>query len=679
MMIKLKNLSKRFKDMEIYQNVNYTFKDNKLTCFYGPSGSGKSTLLNLIAGFDTDYEGDIEVNEINLKRLNKNELCKFRFNNIGFVFQDYNLLNGYTALENVMIAIELQMDISKEEKLAISAKILGELGLKDNINQNVETLSGGQKQRVAIARALINNPKIILADEPTGALDEESKSIIMDILKEISKIKTVVIITHDDEVAQYADQIIELKDFKLHVNENNAINKEDDVAESFFYYKYDEFKLINENFKVSDEEAKDGEYKSENKGCSNLKQDEKSIVEDKGQVKIRDIQRVENLKISKNLLKKLSFKNFKIHFLKTLIATLIIALGTASFISSLSFKDLTNNAINNFKTKNFFYNIGQISINDSSEKSGDLKGIEKILENLNKNGKIDNIYTQYFLSDLNIEYGSKKVNIPMKAPTIVSKESMAYGMMPNPKEDEVAIPLNIANRLLSEDFTKIIGKEVTLKYKDKNENEKGVELRVSGITNSQYQDFILSSNVEKELYKNIEKDESKNKFISFNIKDFEDISEIEKKFKDNKIAIFTRAEEVESFLNSFKKLVNLYTVVSYIMLIVGVVISIVILLKITSQRYREIGILGALGYTNKNIRKILFRESKYFAMLSIPLSIIILYLIKVIYEVQFGYELPLKAFSILLLIVLNLILTIGISALANNKLIKVEPAIALRK
>lgn len=649
-MIKLKNLSKRFKYVELYKNVDYIFKDNKLTCFYGASGSGKSTLLNLIAGFDTDYEGDIEVEKINLKNLNKNELCKFRFNNIGFVFQDYNLLNGYTALENVMIAMELQRDISKEEKLAMSAKILDELGLKDNMNQKVETLSGGQKQRVSIARALINNPNIILADEPTGALDEESKVIIMDILKELSKIKTVVIITHDEEVAKYADEIIELKDFKLHINEKVNVSEGQDIEST---------------------------YESENKNYYNLKQDEKSIIEDKNQIIIRN--RLKEPKISKNFLKKISFKNFKIHFFKTLIAALIIALGTASFIGSLSFKELTNNAINDFKTKNFFYTIGQVNIDDSTEKAEELKEIEKVLENLKKDEKIDNIYVQYSLRDLNIEYESKKVNIPMKIPTIISKESMAYGMMPNPKENEVAIPLNIANRLLSEDFTNIIGKEVTLKYNDKNGEEKGVKLKVSGITNSQYQDFILSSDVEKEIYENIEKDESKNRFIAFNIKKFEDISEIDKEFKDNKIEVFTRAEDVEGFLNSFKNLGNLYTVVSYIMLIVGIVISIVILLKITSQRYKEIGTLGALGYMNKNIRKILFRENKYFALLSIPLSIIMLYLIKFIYEIQFGYELPVRVFSILLLIILNLILTMGISYLANNKLIKIDPAIALRK
>lgn len=676
MMIKLKNLSKKFKDVELYKNVDYIFKDNKLTCFYGASGSGKSTLLNLIAGFDTDYEGDIEVEKINLKNLNKNELCKFRFNNIGFVFQDYNLLNGYTALENVMIAIELQRDISKEEKLAMSAKILYKLGLKDNMNQKVETLSGGQKQRVSIARALINNPKIILADEPTGALDEESKVIIMDILKEISKIKTVVIITHDEEVAKYADEIIELKDFKLYINEHNGITKEDASEVSFFYDECDKWKFTNEKLNVSEEQDIGSKYESENKNYDNLKQDEKGIIEDKNQIRIRN--RFKDPKISKNFLKKISFKNFKIHFFKTLIAALIIALGTASFISSLSFKDLTNNAINNFKTKNFFYTIGQVRIDDSSEKAGE-KEIEKVLENLKKDEKIDNIYIQYSLIDLNIEYGSKKVNIPMKTPTIISKESMAYGMMPNPKENEIAIPLNIANRLLSEDFTNIIGKEITLKYKDKNGEEKRVKLKVSGITNSQYQDFILSSNVEKEIYENIEKDESKNRFIVFNIKEFEEISEIDKEFKDNKIEVFTRTEEVEGFLNSFKNLVNLYTVVSYIMLIVAIVISVVILLKIISQRYKEIGTLGALGYINKNIRKILFRESKYFALLSISLSIIMLYLIKFIYEIQFGHELPVRVFSVLLLIILNLILTIGISYLANSKLIKIDPAIALRK
>lgn len=221
-MIKINNLYKSFRETKIYEGTDYEFKENKLTCFFGPSGSGKSTLFNLIAGFDTKYEGEIIVNENKLKELSLDELSQYRFNNIGFVFQNYNLLKGYSALENVLMGIHLNDKISIEDKREKAKALLISLGLELQINQSIETLSGGQKQRVAIARALINEPKIILADEPTGAVDEEATREIMEVLKSISKEKTVIVITHDEEVAEYADEIIEIEDYGIVIKKDEG-------------------------------------------------------------------------------------------------------------------------------------------------------------------------------------------------------------------------------------------------------------------------------------------------------------------------------------------------------------------------------------------------------------------------------------------------------------------------
>ncbi|MDU7251495.1 MAG: ABC transporter ATP-binding protein [Clostridium sp.] len=210
-MINLNNVTKKYGKNNIYTNTNYTFKNNTLTCFLGPSGSGKTTLLNLLAGFDRDYSGNIDVQSNNLKNLSLDELCTYRFNNIGFIFQYYNLLKGYSSIENVIMGLHLDSRLSKDEKNKKALDLLTDLGLSNKAYDPIDNLSGGEKQRVAIARALINDPEILLADEPTGALDEDTTKSIMEIIKKLSKNKTVVVITHDDAVAEYGDEVIFFK------------------------------------------------------------------------------------------------------------------------------------------------------------------------------------------------------------------------------------------------------------------------------------------------------------------------------------------------------------------------------------------------------------------------------------------------------------------------------------
>lgn len=177
-MIELKSLNKSYGENVIFENISFSFPDTGLVCILGPSGCGKSTLLNLLAGFDSDFTGDILVNGVSLSEMNDSQLSSYRRENIGFVFQNYKLLTGYTALENILLA-------SNDEKKA--NKLLESVGLYEKANQRAETLSGGQKQRVGVARALINSPSLILADEPTGALDRKNSSEIMALLKSFPK------------------------------------------------------------------------------------------------------------------------------------------------------------------------------------------------------------------------------------------------------------------------------------------------------------------------------------------------------------------------------------------------------------------------------------------------------------------------------------------------------------
>lgn len=622
-MVILKNLFKSFGEVKICDDVNYTFREKGLTCFFGPSGSGKTTIFNLIAGFDRSYEGEIEVNDTKLNGLSIEDLCKYRFNNIGFIFQNYNLFKGYTALENVLMGIHLESDITEGEKLKRALDLLNSLGLEEQKNQKIETLSGGQKQRVSIARALINEPNLILADEPTGALDSESTKAIMEILKDISKSKQVIMISHDEDVLEYADEVIELDDNKIKVR---LKNEKDDGEVAIAY------------------EADNGKTKKEPK-------------------------------LDNKTAKSISLKNFKIHMFKFILAAVIIAFGSSAFVASLSTKKITNNIINDFKTKNFFYNIGTVPTLINGEKV--TEDISKLYDDIKANENLENVYYQYDLENLKIKSGDKSIDIPVKVPTAIAKETMAYGNMPMTNKNEIAISSNVANRI-TDDIKGLIGKEVIFEYINKEGESEEVKVIVSGLTNSIYQDFILSDDLERKIYENAQIDKENPTAISFTVKDFEKIPDVEKELKSNDIGVFTKANEVEAFQKSFTSLLKLYTVLSYLILIVGLVISAIILYRVTIERYTEIGTLGALGYTKSNINKIIFRESVYFAGLSTIIAFASIFVFDLIYKMQFGYGIEVNFVSIAILVVINLGLTIGLSGFINNKLVKTEIVAALK-
>ena len=199
----------------VLKKVSINFPSSEFAAVLGPSGSGKTTLLNIIGGLDKYTSGDLVINEKSTKKFRDKDWDSYRNHRIGFVFQSYNLISHQTILQNVRLALTLS-GISKRNSIKRAKKALTDVGLKDHIYKRPAELSGGQMQRVAIARALVNNPDILLADEPTGALDSETSLQVMDILKEISKTKLVIMVTHNPELAnKYATRIITLKDGRI--------------------------------------------------------------------------------------------------------------------------------------------------------------------------------------------------------------------------------------------------------------------------------------------------------------------------------------------------------------------------------------------------------------------------------------------------------------------------------
>ena len=193
-------------------DVTLEIAPGKITAIYGPSGCGKTSLLSIISGLDSQYQGNLYFKNQNMRDFSERDLTYFRKAHIGFVFQNFNLIPHQTVLENVKMPLYVK-NMTDKEMVEIAKRELSRLGIGYFIKKNVKQLSGGQKQRVAIARALVNNPEMIVADEPTGSLDSQSQENVLEIFKKLAEAgKTVIIVTHNPEVADYADVVIKMKD-----------------------------------------------------------------------------------------------------------------------------------------------------------------------------------------------------------------------------------------------------------------------------------------------------------------------------------------------------------------------------------------------------------------------------------------------------------------------------------
>lgn len=601
-MIQLKNLTKKYKELTVFNNTNFEFTNTGLTCILGESGCGKSTLLNMLAGFDSGYSGDIIVCEEPINKMNAQKLCEYRRNNIGFIFQNYHLLKGYTVLENILLACELE-DSNKEQNIKNAKELLRKLGLENKTDEKIENLSGGQKQRVAIARALLKKPKIILADEPTGALDRENSNEIMKILKEISKKCLVIVITHDSKICCYADEIIHIKDAKIISEE--IIKKE---------------KSNNQNLNL-------------------------------------------NKPVKVNAFKR-GLKNLKVHIKRYITISIAIAIGTFIFMMSLSSGNIIRKSIDDFKEKNTAFNNGYIEIKE------DDKETNKVFEKLKTDNRIENVYYQYVLENVSLRFNNTEEIMKEKYPMPKATKEMSYGIMPKIEENQIALSPSLAKKF-EKNINELLGKTITLNYCEKEYN-----LSVSGIFNEDYDDFFISSDIEQKIYENTQNKEKYS--INYDVKKFEDIVLISTDLENRKIESKNAKKEVASLENTFNNLSKLFFIVSSLLLVVSIFISVVLLAKLQNSRYKEMGLLSALGFEKKTIRNIIVSETLLLSIMSTIFNILFMLLSSLI-SIVFDLNLMISVSQIITSIIFTLITTLVINVLISSKLINTEPAVALRK
>lgn len=597
-MIQLQSITKKFGNTTILDHTSYTFPKKGLVCLMGASGSGKTTLFNLLAGFDSQFEGKIYSNKSPLHELDATLLCNYRRESIGFVFQNYHLLNGYTVLENILMPCNLlKCDMSQKRKEALS--LLEKLGISQKENEKAENLSGGQKQRVALARAFIQKPNIILADEPTGALDRNTSTEIMTLLKEYSKDHLVVVITHDKKVCEFADECIYLENNKI-----KSIHLEDSDL-------WTETRL--------------------------------TLVSPK------------NVPILQ-----CAAKNFLVHLKRYILISLAISIGLIAFLCSLSFGNIMETSIHDFKQKNTAFQNGYIKgTNDDT-----------LLNYLEELPYIESAYYQYKLTDITLTLNETSETMQEKIPMPKTTESLSYGVMPRIHKNEIAITPSLAKKF-SMDLTSLLGKQITLKMGQQN-----YELTISGIYNAGYDDFFVSADVEQAMYQQINPKDHYS--ISYDVKEFQDVTLVDELLKEKGITSENASKEVYALLHTFEKLQKTFFAISILILGVALLICIVLLVKLQNSRYREVGLLSALGYYKTYIIGILLLENAFLAALASCVSLVFLLLITIIGNIS-SFPFSLSIWQISIAVFATFVVMALISSIASYKLIQAEPAVALKK
>lgn len=628
-MITIKNLSKSFGEKNIFKNLTLQFPSKGIVCIYGSSGSGKTTLMNMIAGFDNDYDGEIIIKDKNIKNFTSQEFVDYRSHIATNIFQEYSLLKGYTTLENIMLATK---DLTDSQQKNTAMSLLEQIGLKGKENRKINNLSGGEKQRVAIARALISNPSILIADEPTGALDSKNTHDIMQILCEIAQTRLVLVITHDEDLKKYANSLLMLSTKGVKYIQNPC--EEQDTSKSKKYSDkkkpYYEQKITGKQEKVEkqnneelqdDKIIQDNELSQSNETTQakeiqgqelNFSSEEKQNYEATqtlGQTKVEQSTLIKKLP-RKAKVGKLARKNIAINFGNIALVFFIIAFSIASLITALNISSTNERDINKFTSQNPAYNNVFIRLNKDKDPT-------KLYEELLADTRVENVYYKYDILGTTVELDDKKVEIARKKAMPTSDRVAVHGRLPLSNSNDVSISPSLAKKL-SDKSLDLLGKTIKISYTSNTGESKTLNLTVSGIHSYEFDDYILSASVEQQLFANINKDTAIG--LTFDIKNFDQVVNVVTDYEKNNALLTSAKEEIIALYETFRVYKMIFIIISSVILAIGTAATILLLSKLATSRKKEIALLSSLGYTKKDITKMFLTENAIM-MIGIILSV----------------------------------------------------------
>ena len=735
-MLKLEKINKSYNNQQILKDITINFRKNEFVSILGPSGSGKTTLLNIIGSLDKYDRGDLIINNKSTKSFTDKQTDAYRNSCIGFIFQNYNLISHLTIYENIEISLKLK-GIKKEIRKKKINNILKEVGLFEYKNKYPNQLSGGQVQRVAIARALINNPKIILADEPTGALDSETSAQIMKLIKKISKDKLVIMVTHNKKIAKdYSDRIIELKDGQIIKDNkpyNNVINNEKILIEK-----------TSMNFKTA------------------LIQSFKNIITKKKRTLLISIASSIGiiglgivLAISNGMNKELkTFEQNTLANLPIMIEKEVIDLSTTNETKKkFSDKEIINKSTNN--TSIHYNNIDNKYIDyinklDNNLYDGIIYQRNIKINTLLKDNNIslidlNNYYKQLPIKENNMSYITNyydllKGNLPTK------KEELLLVIDENNSiNEELLNKLNLKENITFDDILNIklsiatnnnYYEKINNHYKVKSNLEEiynnSLELKIVGIIRPKkdkldiveiksgiiYTEELINYIFKENKNSNIVKYQKENNFnvltgINFNNeiekgiilsnlgennnplgiyiypKNFKSKNKITKyldNYKENKIIYIDQAEMfttiIKNFINAITLILIAFSCISLIIssIMIGIITYISVL-----ERKKEIGILRALGARKKDIKRIFTAETFIIGFTSGVIGILTILIIKIpLNKILFNITslnnvVSLNIKHIILLIIISIFITIIGGLIPSTFASKQKPIDAIKQ
>ena len=672
-------------------DINISFDKGELVSIIGESGSGKSTLMNLIGGLDSDYTGEIKIGGIDLKTFKEKQLDDYRKKKIGFVFQSFNLIPHLSILDNVTIALTLS-DVKESVKLEKAKTILAKLGLENQLKKKPTQLSGGQKQRVAIARALINDPDIILADEPTGSLDSATTLQILDILKEIADDgKLVIMVTHSEKVASISSRVVELSDGKI----------------------------------IKDEIKKD--YKK-NENTNKL------VEEDKTEMVATQNKKEKHLSLYSAV--RLSLHNMWASRTKNFLMALGVTISLISMILMLAFGSVLTSYIDLLAQSYSSPMIVTVSKSTSTPENPMGAIMDLITPSTFTNEDIDDVVNQInnHLESQSIEYrvdknelgygfstmtgmsnGSATINFEADGeeksasifylyttPPYYTEEQLLAGTLSGQATEdsetgemigEIMVSAKIANEMGLESYEDAIGKIVTVKVNYQTDSDAtsiipiNQKCKITAIVDVNMFEQMLVMYVDYDYLSSL-------------------VAEQDATLSPTAIYINTDSENTTNIINNFLSTTQNYTgsvenqmasmftemlstfsialaIIAGISLIVAMIMILVVLYMSVSERTREIGVLKSIGARKRDIKKIFTTESFLIGLFSGIVGIIFAGVVGgiliLIFKAILGFA-PLSFYWYYF--VIALVLSVVISVLAGlypaSKAAKLDPVESLR-